>query len=76
MTAKFYRQIKIIGLISFIPLLLLAGPLAGYFAGDYLEKRFKWPSFVLLIALLLGLIASFAEIARIIKFCLKEDKDS
>ena len=76
MATKIYKQIKIIGLISFIPLLLVAGPLAGYFTGDYLEKKLHWPASTLLIAILLGFIASIAEIVRIVKFCLKEDKDS
>ena len=72
---KIFNQIKIVGLVTFIPLLLLAGPLTGYFAGDFLEKRYNLPAWVVLVSILSGFIASIVEIVRIVKLCLKIDKD-
>ena len=75
MARKIYKQIKIVGLISFIPLMLLVWPLAGYFAGDFVVKEFKWPSWVILLSIVSGFLASLVEIIRIVKLCLKIEKE-
>ncbi len=76
MAGKTYKQIKIVGFILFIPLILCAGPLAGYFTGDYLARRFNWPSYVSLLAAAVGFAASVKETVRIIRVALKIDRTS
>ena len=74
--ADLYKWIKIGGLLSFLPFVLVAGPLSGYILGNYLEKRFNLPSYVSLICITVGFIASLKETIRIVKITLKADKES
>ena len=69
--ADLYRWIKIGGLLSFLPLVLGAGPIAGYFLGNYLEKRFGLPVYVSIVLVTIGFIASLKETIRIIKIALQ-----
>jgi len=72
---EFYKRIKIAGMVSFIPLMLAAGPLVGYLAGDYLEKRFGL-AHILFICIGLGFAASITEVIRIIRLVTKITKES
>lgn len=74
--ADLYKWLKIGGLLSFLPFVLVAGPLGGYILGNYLEKRFNLPSYVSGICITVGFIASLKETIRIIKITLKADKES
>ena len=67
---KIYKWIKIGGLLSFIPIVMAAGPLAGYFLADYLEKRFGAPPYVSYILITVGFAAGVRETIRIIKIAL------
>ncbi|MDD5044585.1 MAG: AtpZ/AtpI family protein [Candidatus Omnitrophica bacterium] len=72
---EFYKRIKIFGLASFIPFTLVSGPIAGYFAGDYLEKTLHLKFQLTLILILLGLVASLFETMKIIRAMIKMEKD-
>ena len=69
-----YRRIKIAGFISFIPIMLAAGPLGLFFAGDYLQKKFHLPQYFLLIFIGLGFLIAIRETIRIIRLVLKISK--
>ncbi len=69
-----YYRIKIVGVALFIPVSLALGPVAGYFLGDFLVKRFSLPISVLFLCIILGFISSFIETVNIIKFLFKESK--
>ena len=72
---EFYRRIKIAGMISYIPIMLAAPALAGFFLGDYLQKRFNLPFYVLIFFIASGMIIGIWEAVRIIRLVLKvEDK--
>jgi F0F1-type ATP synthase assembly protein I len=70
---EFYRLTKIWGLISFVPVVLAAGPLAGYFLGDYLEKEIGFAPYLSLVCLGLGFVTSIREIIKILKLVDKTD---
>jgi len=72
---ELYKRIKIAGIISFIPFITAIGPVAGYFAGDYLHKKFHTPYFVVFILVALGAFSGFLETVRIIKLITKIEKD-
>ena len=72
---KVYKWIKIGGLLSFIPIIMAVGPLAGYFAADYLEKRFNFPGFTSSVCIVVGFIASARETVRIIRLALKAEEE-
>lgn len=66
----FYKRVKIAGMVAFIPIMLAAGPFAGYFTGDYLAKK-TGLSYIIYICIGLGFMASIMEIARIIRIVTK-----
>jgi len=71
---ELYKWIKISGILSFIPVILITGTLAGYFIGEYLEKKLKTGSFILAVCIILGIAASIAEVVRIVRLALKINK--
>lgn len=73
---ELYRWIKIVGMISFIPIILAAGPLTGYFVGDYLDKRFGWGLGAMLVCIGVGSVASITEVVRIIKLVVRIENKS
>lgn len=70
---KIYKWIRIGGLLSFIPVILVTGPMAGYFLADYLKVRFGFPSYTYPICVTIGFIASAIETIRIIRLALKAE---
>jgi len=72
--AELYRWIKISGLLSFIPFILVSGPFAAYFLGDFLEKRFRSPHYISVILIVIGFAASIKETIRVIRIALRSEK--
>lgn len=68
---EIYNWIKVGSLLSLIPFVLVAGPLMGYMAFDYLAKRFGVPSYASYILITIGFAASVRETIRIIKITLR-----
>jgi len=69
--ADLYKWIRIGGLLSFLPFVLAAGPIAGFFLGSYLEHRFNLPAYVSIVLITIGFIASLKEAIRIVKIALR-----
>jgi len=72
--ADLYRWIKIGGLLSFLPFVLVAGPMAGFFLGNYLEKKFGLPVYASIVLITIGFVASFKEAIRIVKIALRSQE--
>ena len=72
--ANTYKWVRIGGLLSFIPVILATGPMAGYFLADYLKAKFGFPSYTYAICVVIGFIASVRETIRIIKLALRTEK--
>ena len=68
-----YKWIKIGGLLSFLPFVLGAGPIAGYFLGSYLEKKFSLSPYVSIALITIGFMASLRETIRIVKLALQAE---
>lgn len=73
---EFYRLAKIWGLVSFIPVVMAAGPIAGYFLGEYLEKKFGFAPYISISLSAMGFIAGAREVIRILRLIKKSDKES
>ncbi len=71
-----YKWIKIGGLLSFLPFVLVAGPLLGWWVGDYVVKAWNAPFGVLALGAFLGFLASIMESARLIRLTLRLEKNS
>lgn len=63
------------GLAITIPMMLLAGPLVGWFIGSWLDKKFGTNPWLLIILLVLGTTASVRETIKIIKEISKDDDE-
>lgn len=70
----FYKGVKTAGFITFIPFMLAAGPLSGYFAGDFLQKKFNLSPHIVLLSVLIGFIAAAMETVRILKIVARMNK--
>ena len=70
-----FRQLKQIGVLTTVPIILLVGPIAGYFVGNWIDKRFQFYPWGTISLLILGFVASGREIYRLLTQVLKEDKD-
>lgn len=62
-----YKGVKTVGFVSFIPFMLAAGPLSGYFVGDFLQKKFNLSYWVVLFGIVFGFLAAIIEIVKILK---------
>jgi putative Mn2+ efflux pump MntP len=71
---NFYQGIKTVGFFTFIPFILAAGPLTGYFTGDFLQKKFNLSSSVVFIGVGLGFLAAITEVIKILKAIVKVNK--
>lgn len=69
----FYSQVKQIGALTAVPIILVLGPLVGYFFGDWVDRRFQWYPWATISFLILGFVAAGREIFRLLKQVLKED---
>lgn len=72
--ADFYKSVKTIGLVTFIPFTLAAGPLSGYFLGDFIQKKFNLPFGIVLFSIAVGFISGAMEVVRILKVIARMDK--
>ncbi len=70
----FYKGVKTVGFVTFIPFMLAAGPLSGYFVGDFIHKKFNLSSQVVLLSVVIGFIAGVIEMIRILKIVARMNK--
>ena len=70
----FYKGVKTVGFVTFIPFMLAAGPLSGYFVGDFIQKKFNLSSHVVLLSVAIGFIAGVMEMIRILRIVARMNK--
>ncbi len=67
-------QVKQIAALTAVPIILLVGPISGYFVGDWLDKKFQLFPWCTIGFLVLGFVASGREILRLVKQISQEEK--
>ena len=70
----FYKGMKIVGFVSFVPFILAAGPLTGYFIGIFLQKKLHLSPWVVLLGVALGFLIAATEIVKILKAVARVNK--
>ncbi len=79
MTGKktaFYSQVKQLSVLTTIPIILLAGPVVGFFVGGWFDRKFHlYPWFTIFFAFL-GFVAAGREIARLLNQILKDKQNN
>lgn len=69
--AKAYKWIRVAGLLSLLPIIMAAAPMAGYWSGEFLTKRFAFPRQTTIVCVIIGFAAGLREAIRIIRAALK-----
>ena len=70
----YFDEIKKIGVLTTIPIILLVGPAVGFFLGGWIDRKFHIYPWVTILFVGLGFLASGQEIARIIKDVVRSDE--
>jgi F0F1-type ATP synthase assembly protein I len=70
----FYSQVKQLGILTTIPIILAVGPAIGFFIGSWIDRKAQCYPWVTIIFVFLGFVASGREIARLLKQILKSDQ--
>ena len=68
---KLLRQV---GVVTTIPMILVAGPLVGYGIGTWLDRHFGTDPWGKVVVLLLGFGASLKQVVSIIRNLIKEEE--
>lgn len=56
-----------IGILTTVPFILVAGPVLGYLAGNWVDQKYHSDPYAKAVLIIVGLIASVREIVRIIR---------
>ena len=69
--SEFFVKAWQIGILTTVPFILVAGPVVGYLAGNWLDQKYHSDPYGKVILIVLGLAASVREIIQIIRDVLK-----
>lgn len=69
------RNLRAIGLLGVIPMLIGIGPMIGYFIGDWLDSKFGTAPYLMILFIALGFGAAVKETIKIIKEANRESEE-
>ena len=69
------KLVRQIGVVTTIPMILVAGPLVGYWIGQWGDSRFGTDPWGKTIVALLGFVASLKQVITVIQRWIKETKE-
>lgn len=69
------RNLRAIGLLGVIPMMIGVGPMVGYFIGDWLDNKFGTGPYLMIVFIILGFGAAVKETIKIIKQANRESED-
>lgn len=69
----YYTQVKQLGILTTIPILLLVGPSIGYFLGSWVDRKANSYPWFTVIFVFLGFIAAGREVFRLLRQISKDD---
>jgi F0F1-type ATP synthase assembly protein I len=62
-----YRGLKQVSLLTAIPVLLVIGPIIGWWFGSFLDRRWGTSPYLMMVFIVLGFVASGRETWKLIK---------
>lgn len=71
----FYSQLKQLGIVTTIPIILLVGPGIGFFTGGWIDRKAHTYPWITVFFTALGFAAAAREIVRLLRQVLKESED-
>ena len=69
----FFAQVKQLGVLTTIPIILLVGPIIGFVLGGWLDRKAQSYPWFTIIFITLGFIASGREVFRLLKQVTRDD---
>ena len=69
--SEFFLKAWQIGILTTVPFILVAGPVVGYLAGNWLDHKYHSDPYAKAVLIILGLAASVKEIIQIIRDVIK-----
>jgi ATP synthase protein I len=72
---KKYLPLRQIGLATSIPMMLAAGPIAGYFLGEFIDRKFHSSPWFMILLSLFGFAAGVRQAVLIIIKASKENNN-
>ena len=70
----FYSQVKQLGVLTTIPIILLIGPSIGFFLGYWIDRKAPIYPWFTIIFIFFGFAASGREIVRLLRQILRDDQ--
>ena len=70
----FYTQVKQLGVLTTIPIILLIGPAIGFFLGSWIDRKAHIYPWFTIIFVFLGFAGSGREVFRLLKQISKNDQ--
>lgn len=70
----FYLQVKQLGILTTIPIILLVGPAIGFFLGSWIDRKVQCYPWFTILFVFLGFTASGREIFRLLRQISMEDE--
>lgn len=72
---KSRKDLSQFSLLAAVPTMLIAGPAVGFFAGQWLDKKFDTEPYLLILGIVLGFGAAGIEIYKLVKKAEQLDKE-
>ncbi len=68
------RLVRQIGLVTTIPMIFVAGPLVGYWIGEWVDRSFGSDPWGKIVLSILGFVASIKQVTTVIRRWIKEEE--
>ncbi len=65
-----------IGILTALPFIMVAGPLVGYFIGDWLDHILGTSPYLTILLIIMGIISSGREVIKMVKMATDAGKNS
>ena len=73
---EYYSQVKQLGLVTTIPIILVVGPIVGFLFGGWIDRKANCYPWVTIVFVLLGFAASGKEVVRLLKIVSKTQNET
>ena len=70
-----YSQVKQLGVLTTVPIILLAGPTIGFFLGSWIDRKANIYPWFTIIFVGLGFVGSAREVIRLLKEISKDNEE-
>jgi len=70
--SELFLRARQVGMLTTIPFILLLGPLIGYFAGSWIDRKWDLAPYGTIVLIVLGFAAAVRETVRLLRQTLRQ----